>query len=630
MKVTKRDVINQCITLLLSYMVICGMSLNLLVSNEKKLSKIVSDTIVQNGIWIIAFMVLGYFALKPIVIKRKVTVQKFDVFLSMLVAFCILVGKSFVKYSNFYMFTANGIQVLKCLVALAAYTILITVMVSYIRFFINEKSFEVSETKKEGILYLLFEKHPFFTPFLVIMILWLPLLILFYPGFLMGDTVSQIFMAFNMENKFGLQVIRPNEAIWITNQHPVAHTMLIGVCMRIGQALADSDTLGYFIYTFVQTTFVAAALAYAMSFLTKIKTAYVIRIAVMAFYIVHPLFVTYAILGTKDTIFASFALILLITIAQMVYDRNAEGLARKELILYFVSVIGCVLFRKNAYHMLLLTIPFLFLVVKRMRKVLLVSFVVLIAFQSLYTNVFLVKAEIADGSEKDLFSIPFQQTARYLRDYEEEVTEEEEAAIRAVLNYDYIKEKYDPLKSDAVKSTYKNERTDEEFAAYIKAWFEMFSKHPVCYLEATIENTYGYYCFLEEPIENWRYTQNSAASQQKRVAEQGFDIHFAEWSKGLRAVVTRVQQLFVYLPIISYIMQGATYMWITIFVCFEYLKKKRFKELGLYLPVVLLLGMCIMSPVNGSIYFRYMYPVAFLLPVLLAVSLRYKVMEEGK
>lgn len=629
MNAKKQNVIKQCIMIVLGYLVVLGMNVNLNASSSENIITVVNTVFKERGFMAIGLMTLCYIALKPIVLERKVFVRKLDVVLSVMISFCILVGKSFVKYSNFWMFTASAVQLVKCLAVLIAYSIFISVLVSYIRHFIRGKNFFETETKTSGILYLLFEKHPFLTPYLLIMAVWLPFVIIFYPGFLMGDMVAQILMSFNLENHFGHQVTRPNPEIWVTNQHPVLHTAIVGICMRIGYLFTDSDNFGYFLYTFLQTNILAATFAYALSFLTKLKTAYFVRVSILAFYVIHPIFFTYAILGTKDTYFTCLVMIWLITVSKMVYDRKGEGISKKDLIIYFASLIGCVLFRKNAYYMLLVSIPFLFVVIKRMRKVMLVSLIVVIAVQTLYIDVFLKVTEIADGSAKDMFSIPFMQTARYIRDHEEDITAEEKAAIEGVLDYDHIKEKYFPLKSDSVKYTYKNERTDEEFQAYVKAWFEMFLKHPICYVEATVENTYGYYCFLEEPVKNWHYSQiTSNRQRQREQLTKHFDIHFLEETRLLRAAITVGHRLFVNLPIIRNVMQSALYFWITIFVAFEYLKKKRFRELGLYLPLLLLLGTCILSPVNGSIYFRYVVPIAFPLPVLLAISLRYKKIEE--
>ena len=49
-----------------------------------------------------------------------------------------------------------------------------------------------------------------------------------------------------------------------------------------------------------------------------------------------------------------------------------------------------------------------------------------------------------------------QQTARYIRDYGNEVTDDERTAIEKVLDYDAIAQSYMPELSDGVKQYYKN------------------------------------------------------------------------------------------------------------------------------------------------------------------------------
>ena len=47
---------------------------------------------------------------------------------------------------------------------------------------------------------------------------------------------------------------------------------------------------------------------------------------------------------------------------------------------------------------------------------------------------------VLPGSAKEMLSIPFQQTARYVTKYSDEVTEEEKDATNNVLQYDNLKE----------------------------------------------------------------------------------------------------------------------------------------------------------------------------------------------
>ena len=95
-----------------------------------------------------------------------------------------------------------------------------------------------------------------------------------------------------------------------------------------------------------------------------------------------------------------------------------------------------------------------------------------------------------------MLSIPFQQTARYVKYYGNDVSTEEEKVIRKVLDYDTIGKNYDPDLSDPVKNTYKQK--DEYLKDYFNIWFEMLKKHPTAYIQATLNGTYGYWGYMTE------------------------------------------------------------------------------------------------------------------------------------
>lgn len=54
-------------------------------------------------------------------------------------------------------------------------------------------------------------------------------------------------------------------------------------------------------------------------------------------------------------------------------------------------------------------------------------------------------------SPKEMFSLPFQQTARYVKEYGDEISEEEREIIAKVLDYDSLAEIYEPMTADPVK-----------------------------------------------------------------------------------------------------------------------------------------------------------------------------------
>lgn len=133
-------------------------------------------------------------------------------------------------------------------------------------------------------------------------------------------------------------------------------------------------------------------------------------------------------------------------------------------------------------------------------KSILVAFLIPVVLILGYQRVLLPACGVEDNGPKEALSIPFQQTARYVRDYGAEVTAEEAEIIGKVLDYENLAELYDPITSDPVKYTYHAETTGE-LLDYFRVWAIQLVKHPANAVEATMNNAYGW--FYQEG-----YTQN--------------------------------------------------------------------------------------------------------------------------
>ena len=59
--------------------------------------------------------------------------------------------------------------------------------------------------------------------------------------------------------------------------------------------------------------------------------------------------------------------------------------------------------------------------------------------------------DVAPGGKQEMLAIPFQQTACYVVNHSEELSEWEDQAIDAVLHIETLPERYDPSSSDPVK-----------------------------------------------------------------------------------------------------------------------------------------------------------------------------------
>jgi len=84
-----------------------------------------------------------------------------------------------------------------------------------------------------------------------------------------------------------------------------------------------------------------------------------------------------------------------------------------------------------------------------------------------------------------MLSVPFQQTARYVKYHADELSDEDIKTIDYVLNYDTLAERYKPEIADPVKNEYNKYTKTKDLIAYFKIWFKGLVKHPETYIDAT-------------------------------------------------------------------------------------------------------------------------------------------------
>ena len=79
--------------------------------------------------------------------------------------------------------------------------------------------------------------------------------------------------------------------------------------------------------------------------------------------------------------------------------------------------------------------------------------------------------QIIPGGKQEMLSLPFQMTARYVKNYEDEITEEEYIVLDKVLTMEDLVDRYDPINADPVKDYYQKGE-DSDYVEYIKVWFK--------------------------------------------------------------------------------------------------------------------------------------------------------------
>ncbi len=550
-----------------------------------------------------------YFILMPIlfillyIFYKKNSVKKRPIFLllSILFSFFMIIGNTFSYVGNFSLITKSFLHIIANIFVFAGYTVFFYYLINLFYNFLKG-NFEAMKLKKVKEL---FDNHPFVFSFIVIFSCYLIYMIAFYPAILSPDPSNQIKQFFHIKTKYIESVVLLDENVWITNHHPVFHTLLLGGCIKLGVSILNFN-FGLFLYTLIQTITLVGTLSYTIYYMRKLNTPYFLRLLILVIYAFVPIFPFYAMSTVKDTFFSCFVVLYVIQLFDIIRKNTYSN---KQLVCILIIIFMMILFRNNGLHVFLLSFPFIFLVLKKMWKKNLIVLIITLLFSYSYSNVVLPAFKITDGSIREMLSIPFQQTARYVKYHDEDISLEEREAIDKVLVYDTLKGRYKPNISDPVKEKFNKYATSNDLKEYFIAWFKGLQKQPITYMEATVANTYGYFYPGDT---NWYIYYK----YDTRLKDSGFDYSYNNLNI-LRNILSIYGKSFLHIPVIGLIINIGFSCWVILSLFIYVLYEKKYKYLPVFSPLLALILICVASPVNT--YFRYAMPYIFTLPILICI-----------
>lgn len=524
----------------------------------------------------------------------------------------------------------------------------------------SESRFGVAWRAAHAVL----DRRPFFIPLVLIVLAWSPSFIAAMPGIFMGDTGAQIRQWFNLPNGTSdyLNLINPD--VLLNGHHPVVHTALVGGCVQLGMQAFRDENAGLLIYTTLQFLITAATVAYLVCSLRRFGCGLAPRTASLLFFAFMPLFSNYAVLITKDVLFADALAVLVVQTATLLaeganFGPGAGGsvaVRSRDWALLAASSIGCTFLRNGGlvFPLAACGLAAIFSAWdavrarrrtdaarsnapaaphRRWMAIAGVAALVLVLNMA-FTRVVMPALDITPGSRREMLSIPFQQTARFVQKHDGAnagieggtddglVREEERQIIDRVLGYGTLASRYDPDKSDAVKNGYNEDATTQDLAAYFAVWAKMFLRDPESYVSAVVNNYYGY--FYPSERDAWFYSTVEGAKIMAREENRAyFDFHPLEnpLVNACGHAVNLYRVAIQRVPLVSLIMSSASYAWLLIAVGIYLLRSRQWRSLALMVPLFGVLLVCLIGPCNGSTYMRYLYPAILSLPFALPVAL---------
>lgn len=544
---------------------------------------------------------------------------KFNIKKNIYIMICALLFSTFILVGRSYKLTSSANKIFEniwlSLLQLIVITIIVFAILEFIKIII--KKYEKKDFKnKFHRINRMFNKNPFFFSIIFILLGWTIYIIAFYPTIMTIDAYNQLKQFFGIDNYYSDTVVLLSKDMLITNHHPVIHTLIMGGLLKLGRTVGN-DNLGLLFYSVLQIAILASTLAYTIKYLKSRNIRNRFIYIVLLIYTFIPSFPFYAMTATKDTIYTALIILFIIEIHKIISLKKDEKIKiKKSIIIIFLMIAICLMRNNGIYVVLLSFLPLAFCNKTNIKTNLIAIFIVFVSY-CIYLNVILPHFNIANGSIREALSIPFQQTARYIKYYENEITDVEKEKIDKVLDYDMIGDMYTPESADLVKGTFKKRCTREELIEYFKAWKEQLKRHPEVYIDSIISNTYGYFYPLTSKIYiSYHDLNHPFLKMQANFWRMEYQKEFMDYKYnnlvGLRNLLTRYAIDFQYVPIIGWSVNVAFNTWIIILLISYSLAKK--KNIIILLPSIITLMVCLASPMNN--YFRYAMPIIFSNPLL--------------
>jgi hypothetical protein len=632
LKILKNNKYRKIIIIILALIVSISFSLKLDIVNNNDIKEIKDNTnyfvkillkfnySLDKDIFksLLLFFLTAMLLNKTILVENSKQGKKiWKVLLSLIFSFFMVFGYSYYKINSWDMIFKNTFQLFKATIVFIGYYILFRAIINYI-FDILIPKIQKTEVKESTnkVYNFIFVKHSFIMPLIIILICWLPYIIIYYPGNLWQDPTNQLRQFFGVDLPESAAANSTNlidENMKITNHHPVLHTVILGMCAKIGIVLGNAN-IGIFIYTLLQFSLTAFTFSYSINYMKKLNIPKWFRIVFLSIFALVPIIPMLAIRIAKDQVFLCLIILYTIKIYDLIRNSNKQRLKVSNCIgIVILSLLIC-LFRNNGIYTIILSLPFIAVIDKMNRKKIILSVVIIIVIYESIMSILLPILKIPQTGIRESLSVPFQQTARYVKEHGNEVTENEKQVIDNILNYDTLAERYDPLLSDPVKGEFNKDATTQDLIEYFKVWFAQFLKHPTTYIQATMNNVYGYFY----PETNIRHYFTYATNNYEGINQiEGFNYKYIEIFKGERSVIDLISKTIQKLPGVSWIINIALNTWLIIILFIYLIYSKNSKYIIYLMPFISIILMCILSPVNAA--FRYASAYIFGMPLTIAI-----------
>ncbi len=557
----------------------------------------------QAPTWFTLLLCVGvaYLYREKLFCKKNVKSCAVNVTVCIIIVFALLLCHSYSTTNSWNLVFAGKTVFAKALIKIAGFTPAVYIVVNFLL------NLNPAVTQKESYSDKSFKTIALLT--LIFMLCWVPYFVLLYPGCVTNDAFDQLAQAINSPDYCWSKntVILLDENVILNNHHPLFYTGIMKLTVMFAEFINSYES-AFEILCIFQSLCLAITFAYMLYVMQKHRVSKKFRFITFLFCAFNPLFPIYGMTVVKDTFFC----VMFVAVAVQLYEMlSLKKISVQRYILFFLTVLIFLFTRNNSVYIMALIAVCVVICYFRTKTVKLaaVMLVPVILYQVVFIGMICPAYSITQGSPREMLSVPFQQTARYIKEYRDEITEEEEEIITAVFNcngdIDTLADLYAGSFADNVKNTFNKNATGEDLAKYFKMWFSCLLKHPLTYIEGYLNLHYGWFSF-----EGNNFISYSSVGTW-RGGEMIKDFEGYMGNASMRDIVNKAQDLLNKSPLTSLFLEMSTYTWLYLVLLFYIIRRKNKKA---FIICALSYFNYLISFVGPVAYMRYALPMVCLAP----------------
>ena len=437
----------------------------------------------------------------------------------------------------------------------------------------------------------------------IIFAAWIIPLCFLYPGTIINDTWNEL-----------QQFI----CLSFSDHHPIFDTLVMGIIIVPLSRLTGKWHLIIFLYVLLQAALTSFAFAATISYTyRKLNLGLKAAIVLLLIYCIIPIFPAAVQTISKDALH-SWGFVLFTVLYIELIRTNGTAIKEKNFLLKFILVIlYCCLTKKVGVYVIVLSLSVAIIFLKYSRKYLVIPIAAAILLMGVLMPAARTFLNIAPGGKQEIFSLPFQMTARYVKEHGDDITEDEYEILDKVLTMDTLADRYNPTNADPVKDYYQK-ADGRYYIKYITVWFKQGVRHPDSYVSAFNAMLSGWFSWHEyAPLMNsdWR-TQHNTELIPESVAVRGMTDSTAN------AYEEMFHNLYN-IPIIQFFLSYGLYAsLLPAFALSTVMRKWKNKDIKYWMALFPLLSAlffgCWLAPVSYQIEgMRYLYPIVYTIPIII-------------